>query len=92
LTVPLLNLLFKHVVAERMGTIILSVIVGHTAWDWMIERFGVLQMFPWPELTTADLASAMRWLFVLVALTAAVWLIYVVTQRAPASKRGEPAE
>ena len=29
--VPLLNLLFKHVVAERMGTIILSVIVGHTA-------------------------------------------------------------
>jgi hypothetical protein len=90
--VPLLNFLFKHVVAERMGTIILSVIVGHTAWDWMIERFGVLQMFPWPEVTTADLASALRWLFVLVALTAAVWLVYVMTQRPAERKAGEPAE
>jgi hypothetical protein len=90
--VPLLNFMFKHVVAERMGTIILSVIVGHTAWDWMIERFGVLQMFPWPEVTTADLASALRWLFVLVALTAAVWLIYALTQRPAERKAGEPAE
>jgi hypothetical protein len=90
--VPLLNILFKYVVAERMGTIILSVIVGHTAWEWMIERFGVLQMFPWPEVTTADLASALRWLFVLVALTAAVWLVYVVTQRPGERKAGEPAE
>jgi uncharacterized BrkB/YihY/UPF0761 family membrane protein len=84
--------MFKHVVAERMGTIILSVIVGHTAWDWMIERFGVLQMFPWPEVTTTDLASALRWLFVLVALTACVWLIYVLTQRPGERKAGEPAE
>jgi uncharacterized BrkB/YihY/UPF0761 family membrane protein len=75
-----------------MGTIILSVIVGHTAWDWMIERFGVLQMFPWPEVTTADLASALRWLFVLVALTGIVWLIYALTQRPEQRKAGEPAE
>jgi hypothetical protein len=92
IVVPLLNYLFKHVVAERMGTIILSVIVGHTAWDWMIERFGVLQMFPWPDVTTADLASALRWLFVLVALTAGVWLVYVLTQRPRDRKAGEPAE
>jgi len=90
--VPLLNILFKHVVAERMGTIILSVLVGHTAWDWMIERFGVLQQFPWPEVTTADLASALRWLFILVALTAGVWFVYVVTQRPEAPKAREPAE
>jgi HupE / UreJ protein len=92
IVVPLLNYAFKHVVAERMGTIILSVIVGHTAWDWMIERFGVLQMFPWPEVTTADLASGLRWLFVLVALTACVWFIYVLTQRPGERKAGEPAE
>jgi len=92
IAVPLLNLLFKYVVAERMGTIILSVIVGHTAWDWMIERFGVLQMFPWPDLTAADLASALRWLMILVGLTAAAWLVYVVTQRSPEPKRREPAE
>jgi len=92
IVVPLLNYMFKHVIAERMGTIILSVIVGHTAWDWMIERFGVLQMFPWPDVTTADLAGAVRWLFALVALTAVVWLVYVVTQRPAERKAGEPAE
>jgi len=92
LAVPLLNLLFKHVVTERMGTIILSVIVGHTAWDWMIERFGVLRQFPWPDVTAGDLASALRWLMVLVALTAGAWLISVMTHRSTHAKRGEPAE
>jgi hypothetical protein len=58
----------------------------------MIERFGVLQMFPWPDLTAADLASALRWLMILVGLTAAAWLVYVVTQRSPEPKRREPAE
>ena len=36
--VPALQLMFRYVVAERMGTIILSAIVAHTAWHWMIER------------------------------------------------------
>ena len=40
LLVPALDLLFRYVVAERMGTIILSALVAHTAWHWMIERCG----------------------------------------------------
>ena len=31
-------LLFRWVVAERVGTIMLSAIVAHTAWHWMTER------------------------------------------------------
>jgi hypothetical protein len=46
--VPALDLLFRYVVAERMGTIILSAIVAHTGWHWMLERIAVLQRFPWP--------------------------------------------
>jgi hypothetical protein len=79
--VPLLNILFKHVVTERMGTIILSVIVGHTAWHWMLERFDVLRQFPWPPITAAGLASALGWLMALVAIAATVWLLALVTQR-----------
>ena len=37
LLVPALGLLFRYVVAERMGTIILSAIVAHTAWHWMMS-------------------------------------------------------
>jgi Na+-transporting NADH:ubiquinone oxidoreductase subunit NqrE len=98
LLVPLLNIVFKYVVAERMGTIILSVIVGHTAWHWMIERFEVLRQFPWPPVTPAGLASALGWLTALVAIAAIVWLLSIVTQ-SPAkpvagqsSKSFDPAE
>jgi hypothetical protein len=38
-------------------------------------------MFPWPDVTTADLASGMRWLIALVALTGIVWFVYVLTQK-----------
>jgi hypothetical protein len=43
--VPVLNLLFRFVMAERIGVIVLSVIVGHTAWHWMAERFAALRQF-----------------------------------------------
>src|SRR6266850_1451541 len=58
LLVPMLELLFRFVVAERMGTIILSALVAHTGLHWMIERWAVLKQFPfqWPALTAALLA------------------------------------
>ena len=45
LLVILLEVLFKFVVAERLGTIILSAIVAHTGWHWMIERAERLRHF-----------------------------------------------
>jgi hypothetical protein len=44
--VPVLNLAFR-VVAERVGVIVLSVIVAHTAWHWMAERYAVLRELGW---------------------------------------------
>jgi hypothetical protein len=81
LAVPVLDLLFRYVVAERMGTIILSVIVGHTAWHWMGDRFEVLQQFPWPTITAAGVASALRWAMALVGIVAALWLVSVLATR-----------
>ena len=75
LMVPALGVLFRYVVAERMGTIILSAIVAHTAWHWMTERYAVLQQFPWPEVTATDAASAIRWLMLLIVLAAGAYLL-----------------
>ena len=77
IAIPLLNLLFRYVVAERMGTIILSALVAHTAWHWMIDRWGQLRQYPfrWPVVDAAFLASAMRWAMVLIALAGVVWLV-----------------
>ena len=75
--VPALNLLFKHVVAERMGTIILSALVAHTAWHWMLDRVAVLRQFrlQWPAFDLSFLAGAMRALTFMLILTGALWLM-----------------
>jgi hypothetical protein len=46
LLVPALNLIFRYV-NERAGSIVLAVIVGHTAWHWLAERFAALRAFDW---------------------------------------------
>jgi len=88
--IPLLNVLFRYVVAERMGTVIVSALVAHTAWHWMSERWTTLRQFPfqWPVIDAAFLAAVMRWAMVLVALAGLVWLASLVL-RARAGKQEE---
>ncbi len=77
LMIPLLEVCFRFVVAERMGTIILSALVAHTGWHWMLERWDRLRQFrfTWPELTAAFLTGAVRWLMAALILTGLVWLV-----------------
>jgi hypothetical protein len=42
--VPALNLVFRYVDA-RVGGIVIAVVVGHTAWHWLAERFAALRSF-----------------------------------------------
>ncbi len=72
--IPAVGLLFRFVVEARMGTIILSVLVGHTAWHWMLDRGALLSRYSWPELTLSTLASGTRWLMAGVILAGLVWL------------------
>ena len=78
LMIPALEVLFRYVVAERMGTIILSAIVAHTAWHWMIDRYQVLRQYQirWPALEAAPLAKALRLLMLIVIAAGLVWLVF----------------
>jgi hypothetical protein len=87
--VPILNSIFRNVKAERMITIIISLLVGHTAWHWMLERGERLGKFPWPTLDTASLASAMRWLMALLILAALAWLVSEAIRRGRRRDRTE---
>jgi hypothetical protein len=55
LLVPGLNLAFRLIPHERVAVIVLSVIIGHTAWHWMTDRLAVLMEFPvrWTDLASA---------------------------------------
>jgi HupE / UreJ protein len=75
--IPLLDLLFRYVVKERMGTIILSALVAHTGWHWMVERWERLRQFrfTWPEFNAAWLASAMHWMIAALLVVGVIWLV-----------------
>jgi hypothetical protein len=92
--VPALAFLFRFVVAERMGTIILSAIVAHTAWHWMTDRYGVLRQFRFtmPVIDAAFLAMAMRWGMLVVILVGAYWLIGNIRPRALPQPTRAPTE
>jgi HupE / UreJ protein len=91
LLIPVLALLFRFVVAERIGTIILSALVAHTGWHWMIERAERLRQFGWPAINAAQLAAVMRWLMLFLILAGVAWLLGVLRRRAVrvADSRGD---
>jgi hypothetical protein len=86
--IPALDLLFKRVVQERMGTIILSTIVAHTGWHWMTDRYAAFRLYDLslPEFTPAFVAEMLRYVMALVALAAVLWLFSVL------SKKGDQRE
>jgi len=83
LLIPVLQLFFRHAVAERMGTIILSAIVAHTAWHWMLDRGSVLRQFQfaWPAFDATLLALVLRWLVLFMILGGLLWLVRMASQK-----------
>ena len=58
-----LALILRGARAGRIGIIVLSAIVAHTAWHWMIDRLGVLWQMPWPPMTMAGFYHLTQWIF-----------------------------
>ena len=67
--------LFRRLVPERMGVIILSAIVAHTGWHWMLERWQVLKAAPWPTLDAAAVVTLARWVAALLLAFGAARLL-----------------
>ena len=80
IVVPVLAWGFRHVVAERMGTILLSALVAHGAWHWMSERWSQLRAysFRWPAFDMLLVATLARWAMLLMILAGAVWLLFAL--------------
>jgi hypothetical protein len=83
IVVPALNLLFTQVVAERAGIIVLSVIVGHVGWHWMIERFTVARLSGWPVLDLQMMLTIVRWLLAATVIGGALWFLAGLVRKKP---------
>ena len=73
--IPALALLFRSVVEEKVGTILLSALVAHTAWHWASDRYAALKVYPWPAFDLTDAVMFVRLLMVVVAAAGLVWLV-----------------
>jgi HupE/UreJ protein len=68
-------MLFRHLRRPRVGAIVLSAFVAHTAWHWMIERGQVLWQTRWPVIDGAAVMILARWIAVLLLAGGAVKLL-----------------
>jgi uncharacterized membrane-anchored protein YitT (DUF2179 family) len=77
LLIPILNALFRFVVAERTGTIIVSALVAHAGWHWMVERWQNFRQFrlTWPAFDSASMSTALQWTMWLVIVGGAAWFV-----------------
>jgi hypothetical protein len=81
--IPALTLLFRQVVAERIGTILLSALIAHSAWHWLTARGSELMQyeFSWPALDAAFAAAAIRMIMLALIAGAALWGMHELAQR-----------
>ena len=83
IVLPSLAIAFRYLVAERMGTILLSALVAHTAWHWTTTRVGeVLRYrFQLPALDASFAVGLMRALMLILIIVAVAWGLYGVVGR-----------
>jgi hypothetical protein len=89
--IPVLDWLFRRVVAERMGTIILSALIAHTAWHWMTARGAQLLQYDFtaPPVSPALVVMALRWAMLLLVCVGAAWGLSMLYRRLAAPPRPE---
>jgi len=75
ISLPLLALTFRYVVEERIGVIIASALVLHTAWHWMTERASALGQYDLSLTNPATLAILLRVLMVAAAVIGVGWIV-----------------
>ncbi len=87
LAVPSLALLYRRVVSLRMGTILLSALVAHTAWHWMLDRGAALReyRFQSPTLDMSFAIGLMRWAMLALIIVGVAWgLSWIMRRLLPA--------
>jgi hypothetical protein len=80
---PALAFLFRKVLPERIGTILLSALIAHTAWHWTATRWETFRAYPLslPRFDLIFLLGAMRWLMGILVLVGVVWGMQIVFGR-----------
>lgn len=83
LVVPVLRLLFRTWLPVVAGTVVLSAILAHTGWHWMLQRGGELVQYDFSvaPVTSSMGAMMLRWVMLGVIVVGAAWGLGLVFGR-----------
>jgi hypothetical protein len=80
--VAVTSALFAFAIPARAGTILLSGLIAHTAWHWMLTRGSLLRLYDInltpPAFDQRFLGDAMRWGTLGLIVAALIWLMSMV--------------
>lgn len=62
LMLPLLALVRRYVIKGRVGVIVVSALVAHTGWHWMLDRGTELSRYDWPQPSLSGAITALAWI------------------------------
>jgi len=72
LMLPALVLIRRYVLPGRVGMIVMSALIAHTGWHWMLDRGETLLNAPWPRPSVMGMAVALFWLAGILAAAGAI--------------------
>lgn len=77
LMVPLLRLSFRSWLPPVMGVVVLSAILAHTGWHWMLDRGGDLFQydFTMPLIDASFIAAFLRWIMLAIIVGGTLWAL-----------------
>ncbi len=83
IVIPILMGFFKLRIPERVGVILLSSFVVHSAWHWMSERSEQLFQYEFssPSLGYGFFAALTRWLIMILISVGILWLLSEIFKR-----------
>lgn len=67
---------------ERAGRIVASLLIGHTAWHWMVSRGSELVQTGFAEAAVVALPTLVPWLALAAVMSALGWRLWVRYERA----------
>ena len=90
LMVPALALVLRRLPSERVGVVILSALVAHTGWHWVVDRGSRFLAYNLaiPRLDGAFATILLDWLFLGLISAGAAWLLHVTFTRLARGRLG----
>lgn len=77
LMVPMLRLSFRSWLPPVMGVVVLSALLAHTGWHWMLDRGGDLVQYDFvvPFVDASFMAAFLRWVMLAVIVGGTLWAL-----------------